>query len=126
MIRLHVFPPSPNAIKVIAAAHHLGIEFEPRIVDLTKGEQQKPEFVALNPNRKMPVLEEDGFVLWESNAIAQYLAAKKPEGCLLPTDPRSRADVTRWQFWDSAHWDPACATLVFERLVKKLFGRGAS
>ena len=40
MIRLHVFPPSPNAIKVIAAAHHLGIEFEPRIVDLTKGEQQ--------------------------------------------------------------------------------------
>src|SRR5207253_4352895 len=124
MIRLHVFPPSPNAIKVIAAAHHLGIEFEPRIVDLTKGEQQKPEFVALNPNRKMPVLEEDGFVLWESNAILQYLASKKPEVGLVHTDPRRCADVARWQFWENAHWDPACSSLIFERLLKKLFGQG--
>ena len=124
MIRLHVFPPSPNAIKVIAAAHHLGIEFEPRIVDLTKGEQQKPEFVALNPNRKMPVLEEDGFVLWESNAILQYLAAKKPASGLWPTDPRKQPDVSRWQFWQTSHWGPACTVLIFERFVKKLIGQG--
>src|SRR5262249_16623967 len=84
----------------------------------------RPEFAALNPNRKMPVLEDDGFVLWESNAITQYLAERKPDGGLLPTDPRQRADVSRWQFWDSAHWDPACATLVFEHLVKRLFGQG--
>src|SRR5262249_53553310 len=48
------------------------------------------------------------------NAIAQYLATKKPEGGLTPSTPRDQADVMRWQFWDSAHWDPACATLVFE------------
>src|SRR5882724_9281579 len=124
MIRLHVFPPSPNAIKVIAAAHHLGIEFEPRIVDLTKGEQQKPEFVALNPNRKMPVLEEDGFVLWESNAILQYLAAKRADHGLWPSEPRRQADVSRWQCWELAHWGPACGTLVFERFVKRFFGQG--
>jgi glutathione S-transferase len=74
----------------------------------------------------MPVLEEDGFCLWESNAIIQYLATKKPELGLLPKDERARADVSRWQFWESAHWDSACATLIFERFVKGLFGRGAA
>ena len=72
----------------------------------------------------MPVLEEDGFVLWESNAILQYLADKKPASGLLPADPRGRADVTRWQCWDLANWDPACAIMIFERLVKKLLHIG--
>src|SRR5262245_60474571 len=123
-MRLHVLPPSPRAMKVMALAQHLGLDCEIRIIDLLNGENQKPEFAALNPNKKMPVLEDDGFVLWESNAILQYLALKKPESGLLPSDPRRRADVVRWQFWDSAHWDPACATLVFQRIVKKLFGQG--
>jgi glutathione S-transferase len=70
------------------------------------------------------VLEEDGFVLWESNAILQYLAAKKPASGLLPADPRARADVARWQCWDLTTWDPACATMIFERLVKKLLNIG--
>src|SRR5262249_51869281 len=75
---------------------------------------------------KMPVLEDDGFVLWESNAILQYLAAMKPESGLLPSDAKHRADVNRWQFWESAHWDPACGALLWERLVKGLFGFGGA
>jgi glutathione S-transferase len=124
MITLHVFPLSPRAFKVMALAEHLGLEHRLRIVDLTKGEQNTPEFTALNPNQRMPVMEDDGFVLWESNAILQYLASKKPSNGLMPTDLRGRADVTRWQCWDLAHWDPACATFIFERLVKKLFAMG--
>ncbi len=124
MLNLYVFPPSPRAFKVIALATHLGLDFEKRMVDLTKGEQRRPEFTALNPNQRMPVLEEDGFVLWESNAILQYLADKKPASGLLPTDTRARADVTRWQCWDLANWDPACAVMIFERLVKKLLQIG--
>jgi glutathione S-transferase len=124
MLNLYVFPPSPRAFKVIALAAHLGIDYEQRMVDLTKGEQRRPEFAKLNPNQRMPVLEEDGFVLWESNAILQYLADKKPASGLLPADPRGRADVTRWQCWDLANWDPACAIMIFERLVKKLLHIG--
>ena len=123
-MKLHVAPPSPRAFKVLALANHLGLDYELRPVDLLNGEHMRPEFAKLNPNKKMPVLEDDGFVLWESNAILQYLASKQPERGLLPSDPRRRADVSRWQFWESAHWDPACATLVFERIVKKLFGQG--
>jgi glutathione S-transferase len=123
-MKLYVFPPSPRAFKVLSVANHLGLAFETHLVDLSKGDHHKPEFAALNPNRRMPVLEDDGFVLWESNAIIQYLASKKPESGLLPTDPRGRADVSRWQFWDAAHWDAACAILGFERVAKKRLGLG--
>jgi glutathione S-transferase len=124
MLKLHVAPPSPRAFKVLAMARHLGLDFELCPVDLLNGAHLRAEFAALNPNRKMPVLEDDGFVLWESNAIMDYLASQKPESGLLPSDVRGRSDVVRWQFWESAHWDPACATLIFERLLKKVFGQG--
>jgi glutathione S-transferase len=124
-LKIHAFPLSPRAFKVLSFVNHIGIPYEFVLVDLTKGAQRSPEFSALNLNQRMPVLEEDGFCLWESNAIIQYLATKKPELGLLPKDERARADVSRWMFWESAHWDSSCATLVFERFVKGFFGGGA-
>jgi len=123
-MKLHVFPPSPRAAKVTALAYHLDLASELQIVDLFKGEQFTPTFAALNPNKRMPVLEDDGFILWESNAILQYLASKKPERGLWPQTARGQADVTRWMTWEAAHWTPACTLLVFERVVKKLAGQG--
>jgi len=119
-----VFPPSPRATKVTALANHLGLDCEPRLIDLFKGEQHGPGFAALNPNERMPVLEDEGFVLWESNAILYYLAAKKPGSGLWPSDARGQADVLRWHSWEAAHWFPACAILAFERVLKKLTGQG--
>ncbi|HEY3637371.1 MAG TPA: glutathione S-transferase family protein [Rhizomicrobium sp.] len=121
-LELHVFPISPRAFKVLMTAHHLGIDYDLRIVDLTKGEQKTPEFTALNPNQRMPVLEEDGFSLWESNAIVEYLASKK-EGWL-PGNARDRLALTKWLYWDSNHWDPTCAIFIFERIIKPFFNRG--
>ena len=122
---LHVFPPSPRALKVLALANHLKLDFETRIVDLGKGDQNKPGFVALNPNKRMPVLEDDGFVLWESNAILCYLAAKSGDRTLWPLDPKSQSDVIRWLSWEGAHWGQACGVLVYERVVKgMLLGLG--
>lgn len=123
-MKLHVFPPSPNAIKVLATAHHLELPFELVMVDLFKGAQKTPSFTAMNPNQKMPVLEDDGFTLWESNAITQYLASKKPESGLWPTEPKRQAGVSRWQLWQTAHWGPTCGTFVFERVVKKVANLG--
>src|ERR1019366_9775634 len=108
-MRLYVFPLLPRATKVLALAGHLGLECEIHLVDLFKGDQYKPEFAALNPNKKMPVLDDDGFVLWESNAILQYLALKKPESGLWPADSKGQADVLRWLLWEAAHWSPACS-----------------
>ncbi len=123
-MKLHVFPASPRAFKVLVVANYLGLSYETCLVDLGTGAQRQPGFTSLNPNQRMPVLEEDGFVLWESNAIIQYLASKRPESGLLPSEARACADVNRWLFWESAHWDCACAILIFERVVKGLFGMG--
>jgi glutathione S-transferase len=120
MTELYVFPPSPRAFKVMAIANYLGIEPTLHVVDLIKGEQKSPHYTALNPNMRMPTLRDGDYVLWESNAILQYLAAKRPESGLLPADEKARLDVTRWQFWDLAHWDPACAVFIFENVVKSV------
>jgi len=122
-LKLYVFPPSPRAFKVLLAAHHLGLPYEPQLVDLTKGDQKAPAFLALNPNGRMPVLDDDGFVLWESNAIVEYLASKAG-GAWLPHEARDRLALTKWLYWECNHWDPTCAIFVFERLVKPFFGLG--
>jgi glutathione S-transferase len=124
-LKLHVFPPSPRSFKVLAVAHQLGIDYEFAFCDLTKGDQKSAAYTALNLNQRVPTLEDGDFKLWESNAIIQYLATRKPESGLLPRDERGRADVARWQFWESTTWDPACAILIFERAVKRFFGGGA-
>lgn len=72
----------------------------------------------------MPTLVDGDFVLTESRAIMQYLAAKKPESGLLPSDEAERADVTRWQFWDASHFSPNAGTIVFERMIKPMMGMG--
>jgi glutathione S-transferase len=118
MIDLYVFPPSPRAFKVMVVANHLGIETNLRFLDLVKGEHKRPDYAGLNPNMRMPTLKDGDYVLWEAAAIAQYLAGKKPESGLFPKDERARLDVTRWQFWDVAHWDPACAVFLFENVIK--------
>jgi glutathione S-transferase len=122
-IELYVFPPSPRAFKVMAVANHLGLDWTLRMLDLPKGEQNTPQYEALNPNMRMPTLKDGDYVLWESNAICQYLAAKKPESGLLPKDETARLDVTRWQFWDLAHWDPTCAVFAYEYVVKPFVRR---
>src|SRR5262249_51951813 len=98
-------------------------EFHP--INIFKGEARTPGMLAKNANAKIPVLEDGDFVLWESNAILGYLAAKHPEKNLLPTDPKGRADVDRWLFWQTAHLGPSVGKVAFERIVKNLAGLGA-
>jgi glutathione S-transferase len=120
MIELYVFPPSPRAFKVLAVANHLEVPYEIRLVDFRTGAQKAPEYAALNPNRRMPTLKHGDYVLWESCAIQHYLAAQRPDAGLLPSEERGRLDVLRWQFWDLAHWDRACAVFVVEYVAKPL------
>ena len=123
-MKLHVFPPSPRASKVLSLAYHLDLDFEFQFVHLFKGDNKTPEYHALNPNEKMPVLEDGAFVLWESNAILFYLASKRPESGLWPTGVEAQADVLRWMTWEAAHWTPACVPMAFEHVVKKMAGLG--
>jgi glutathione S-transferase len=108
----------------MAVSNHLGLDYELQPLDPTKGEHLTAAYAAVNLNKRIPAMEDAGFILWESNAIMQYLASRKPDAGLLPLDGRARAQVNQWQFWDMSSWDPACATIVFERLVKKMLQMG--
>jgi glutathione S-transferase len=125
-IELYVFPPSPRAFKVMVVANHLGIDAAFRFLDLRKGEQKEAGYARLNPNQRMPTLRDGDDVVWESEAILQYLALKNPAGGLLPADARARLAVTQWQFWNLAHWDPACAVFAFEYVAKRFLRGGAA
>jgi glutathione S-transferase len=123
-MRLYLNPISPNVRRVRLTAAVLGLELEEKMLDFAKGEHKNPEYLALNPNGAVPTLVDGDFVLTESRAIMQYLASKKPESGLLPRDETARADVTRWQFWDAAHFSPPIGSIAFERLVKPMIGLG--
>lgn len=123
-MKLYINPLSPNVRRVRLTAAVLGLQLEEKKLDFTKGEHKNPEYLALNPNGAVPTLVDGDFVLTESRAIMQYLASKKPESGLLPRDEQARADVTRWQFWDSSHFSPQLGTLAFERLLKGMMGLG--
>lgn len=123
-MKVYHFPPSPNSRRVLAVIYHLGLEAELELVDLPKGEQMREAFLRLNPNHMIPVLEDGDFVLWESNAIMQYLTSKRPGNTLWPSDPKVQANISRWQCWQLGHWGAACGILIYERLVKKMFDLG--
>lgn len=104
---------SPTVRKVRAVAFQLELALDEARVDYAAREHQSREYLALNPNAKFPTLVDGDFVLWESNAICQYLATLAPERRLLPLDDeRARADVTRWQCWEVSHFVPAAARLI--------------
>ncbi|NOQ83189.1 MAG: glutathione S-transferase family protein [Myxococcales bacterium] len=104
---------SPNARKVHAVANELGIELETQTVDLRGGEQRTPEYLALNPNGKVPTLVDGDTVLWESNAIMCYLAGKGDTD-LWPKTAK-RYDILRWMFWESNHLSNALNRLFFQK-----------
>ncbi|HUA76859.1 MAG TPA: glutathione S-transferase, partial [Acetobacteraceae bacterium] len=91
---------SSNVMKVLWALGELGLPYERIDVGGSFGRTDTPEYRAMNPNGLVPTLEEDGYVLWESNAICRYLcAAHAPGSPLWPTEPRMRGIVDHWMDW---------------------------
>jgi glutathione S-transferase len=104
---LHTTPLSANGRKALAVARHLRVDVRIELVDVYRGEGRTPAFLAINPQGKIPTLVDGDFVLWESNAIIQYLDEAYGDFALSSREPRRRADVARWLFWEAAHWQPA-------------------
>ena len=97
---------SVNVKKVLWCLHELGLPFERIDAGMEHGVVGTPGYQALNPNARVPTIDDDGFVLWESNAIVRYLSLEYGLGTLCPEDPRQRADADRWMDWSTAHIAP--------------------
>jgi glutathione S-transferase len=110
-MKLYLFP-AGHAVSVLSLKNYLGIDCEVQRLDFKRNDQLKPDYVKLNPNKKMPTLEDREFVLWESNAILFYMAGKHPDKGLWPSDLKRQADVVRWFAWENAHWDSESVGMV--------------
>ena len=111
MLRLYDYLESGNGYKVRLLLHQLAIPFERVELDILKGETRTPEFLAKNPNGRIPTLElDDGTCLPESNAILWYLAEGTP---FLPEDRLQRAQVLSWMCFEQYSHEPNIATLRF-------------
>ncbi|TMJ90942.1 MAG: glutathione S-transferase family protein [Alphaproteobacteria bacterium] len=108
---------SVNVQKVMWAVGELGLAHERMDVGGSFGKNNEAPYLAMNPNGLVPTLEEDGFVLWESNAIVRYLAAKYGAGTLEPADARARARANSWMDWQLTVAHPPL-TPVFLGLVR--------
>jgi len=109
MMRLHGFAMSPNTRRAQLGLEEAGIEYEFVAVDLMSGEHRGDAYRGLNPTARVPALVHGDFILWESNAILEYVAALKPEIGLGPANPRERAELSRWMFMNASHLSPAMA-----------------
>jgi glutathione S-transferase len=115
---------SPNALRVRVVANELGIELELIEVNLRDAAAKREALLPVNPNTKVPVLVDGDFVLWESRAINGYLASLRPEAGLYPAEPKRRAVVDQWSYWQAIHLGPAMQRVSFERFIKGRFGMG--
>lgn len=108
---------SSNVQKVLWCCAEIGLAFERSDVGGPFGGNKTPEYLALNPNGLVPTIDDDGFVLWESNAIVRYLSAKHAAGSLWPTDLRRRADADRWMDWQQTTLGPPMG-MLFRALLR--------
>jgi glutathione S-transferase len=102
MITLYDAPGSPCARRVRAVLLEKGLSWTTRLVDLTRMEQKRPEYLALNLNGVVPTLVHDDRVLYESNVITEYLDDVFPDPPLYPRDPWARAQAKMWQAFELA------------------------
>jgi glutathione S-transferase len=108
--------------KACAVARYLKSPVEFRYLDLAKGDQQKPAYLAVNPNGKVPTLIDGEHIVWEADAVMCYLA-RRAGSDLWPDDLR-QIDVIRWFSWNAQHFYRHAGTLYFENIVKRRFGIG--
>jgi GSH-dependent disulfide-bond oxidoreductase len=100
MIKFYSFPLSPNGRRVHFALEEMGFPYEVQVLNLLAGEHKRSDFMAINPNGKVPAIVDDGFSLYESFAIVYYLAEKSQK--FLPKDASTRAKVMQWMFYLAA------------------------
>jgi GST-like protein len=106
MIRLYAAA-TPNGRKITIALEELGLDYELEPVRLDLSEQMTPEFLARNPNHKIPVLDDDGQVILESGAILLHLGERHdPEDRILPSDPRRRMEAIQYAFFQTGGMGP--------------------
>ena len=116
---------SVNVQKVLWYCEEAGLEYDRRDAGLNFGVVDTAEYRAINPNGLVPTIDDDGFILWESNTIVRYLASKHSRGSLWPEDARRRARAEQWMDWSNTVYWPAIRPLFMGLIRTEPAKRGA-
>ena len=114
MIKLYTFPPSTNSRKVRIALLEKGLEFERVNVDLSKREQKNPEYLKIHPFGQIPALDDEGFIVYDSTIINEYLEDEYPYPPLMPEGSEARARARMMEDFRDTHFNPPCVRLIYE------------
>jgi glutathione S-transferase len=106
-----------RAFRTLWMAKELGLDYEHIKVDFGTGETRTPAHLALNPNGHIPVIDDDGFILWESMALNLYLAKKHSTGRLYPSRLEDEARAWQWSFWGMTEVERPVLTVLFNRVI---------
>lgn len=112
MLTLYSTPLSANGRKVLAVGRQLQLQPVVRLINVYRGEGRSAEYLSVNPTGKIPTLLDGDLVLYESNAILQYLCEAHGDFKLWSRDLQARARIARWLFWESAHWQPTLTSIL--------------
>ncbi len=114
MIKLYTFPPSTNSRKVRIVLIEKGLEFERINIDLTKKEQKNPDYLKIHPFGQVPALDDEGFILYDSTIINEYLDDEYPYPPLLPRDSEGRARARLMEDFRDIHFNPHFVEIIHE------------
>jgi len=114
MIKLYTFPPSTNSRKVRIVLLEKGLEFERINVDLTKREQKNPQYLQIHPLGQIPALDDEGFIVYDSTIINEYLEDEYPYPSLLPKDSEGRARARMLEDFRDSHFNPFFVHIIHE------------
>jgi glutathione S-transferase len=118
MLKIYGYAASINVRKVLWICEELGLAFEREDWGSTFRSTSEPAFRALNPVGMVPVIDDGGTIVWESNVIVRYLAARHGRTDLLPIDPLQRAHVEQWMDWQASDFNNSWR-VSFQALVRK-------
>lgn len=114
MIKLYTFPLSTNSRKVRIALLEKGLEFERVNVDLAKREQKNPEYLKIHPFGQVPALDDEGFIVYDSTVINEYLEDEYPYPPLMPEDSEGRARARLMEDFRDTRFNPPFVKLIYE------------
>ena len=114
MIKLYTFPPSTNSRKVRIALIEKGLEFERINIDLSKKEQKNPQYLKIHPFGQVPALDDEGFIIYDSTIINEYLEDEYPYPPLLPKDSEGRARARLMEDFRDTHFNPHFVEIIHE------------
>ena len=117
MLKIWGRPNSINVQKVLWLAHELNLDFEHEIAGMAHGKVNEPWYREMNPNGRVPTIEDDGTVLWESNVVVRYLASKHASGSWIPETLAGRAEAEMWMDWQQTTVHPFI-TPVFWNIIR--------